>query len=293
MKKIALLFIVGLLAAAGCSHRNKTVDAYGNFEATEVIVSSESAGKLVMLALDEGDRLDAGQHVATVDTALLVLQRQEILAHLVAMNAQIKQVEAQMAVIAQQLENLEIDLDRVQTLVTGDAAPQKQLDDLTGAQKVLEKQLRVAGTQKEAAVSERHAMLAKLDLLNEQIARSRIINPIHGRVLETYVERFEMTAPGKPLYKIADLGKMELKVYVSGRQLGRIKIGQSCQVRVDADKGFSTCPGTVEWISSEAEFTPKFIQTREERINLVFAVKVAVQNDGAIKIGMPGEVLFE
>ncbi len=292
MKIIKLLCIVGLLIA-GCSHRNKPADAYGNFEATEVIVSSEATGKLVMFAPDEGDLLDTGQHVATVDTVLLTLQKKELLAHLAASNGQIKQVDAQMAVINQQLLNLDKDLVRVEALVAGNAATQKQLDDLTGSQKVFQKQLEAAITQKQSAVSERSAMAAKLELLNEQIVRSRVLNPIHGRVLETYVEQFEMTAPGKPLYKIADLKKMELKVYVSGGQLDQIQIGQDCQVRVDDGKSYKTYPGTIQWISNEAEFTPKFIQTKKERIDLVYAVKVAVHNDGAIKIGMPGEVIFE
>lgn len=292
MRKIALLCFAGLLIA-GCTHQTKLADAYGNFEATEVIVSSEATGKLIMLATDEGDLLNAGQHVATVDTTLLALQKKELLAHLAATGAQIRQVDAQMSVIDQQLVNLDKDLVRAEALVAGNAAPQKQLDDVTGAQDVLKKQLQAAVTQKQSAVSERNAMSARLDLLKEQIARCRIINPIDGRVLGTYVEQFEMTAPGKPLYKIANLEKMELKIYISGGRLNQIKIGQSCQVRVDDGKSYKTYPGTIQWIAGEAEFTPKFIQTKEERIDLVYAVKVAVHNDGAIKIGMPGEVIFE
>jgi HlyD family secretion protein len=292
MKKIILLCIVTLFTA-GCSRRSKLADAYGNFEANEVIVSSESTGKLIAMALNEGDLLNAGQYVATVDTAILVLQKKELLAHLVSMNAQIRQVEDQISVIDQQLLNLEKDLSRTEVLVAGNAAPQKQLDDLNGAQKVLKKQRRAALAQKESAVSEKNAVAANLELLNEQIFRSRIINPINGRVLETYSEQFEMTATGKPLYKIANLEEMQLKVYVSGGQLGQIKIGQTCQVRVDNGKNYITFPGKILWISNEAEFTPKFIQTKEERIDLVYAVKVTVKNDGTIKIGMPGEVIFE
>ena len=156
----------------------------------------------------------------------------------------------------------------------------------------MQKQIRSAAAQEQAVQAELSALDAKRALLDEQIRRSVIINPVSGTVLEQYTECFEMTAPGKPLYKIANLQDMQLKVYVSGGQLQQLKIGADCTVLIDDADNFIEIPGKISWISSQAEFTPKIIQTKEERINLVYAVKIRIQNDGAVKIGMPGEVIF-
>lgn len=292
MKNMTGLFGAVLLVLS-CADSHKNADAFGQFEADEVMISAETAGRLVSSDIREGELLHSGQQVATVDTTMIALQKAELLAHIQSAESKISQAEAQTAVIDQQIANMEVDLRRVRNMVQENAATQQQLDDLTGGIRVLKKQRLAAVAQRKAASSEAAALDTRLNLLNEQIARSRIINPLKGVVLETYTEQFEMTAPGKPLYKIANLDSMELTVYVSGGQLSGIRPGQECLVRLDDGKGYRTYSGVVGWISSEAEFTPKFIQTKEERINLVYAVKVGVRNDGAIKIGMPGEVIFE
>jgi len=291
-KNIGLFFLTGLLLA-GCSSKI-TVEAYGNFEAIETIVSSEANGRLLEFNLIEGQALNQGQVVALVDTTLTALKKREGLARRQSAASRIASADAQVAVVKQQLENLRVDLHRVRNMVQDDAATQKQLDDLTGAEKILTRQLRAAQMQRDAAASELDALDANLALVEEQLKRCQVINPVNGTVLEKYGETFEMTAMGRPLYKIGNLDTLILRVYVSGGQLNTLKIGQECTVRIDNGKNYLEYPGVITWISDSAEFTPRIIQTKEERVNLVYAVQVRVQNpDGAIKIGMPGEVIFE
>jgi HlyD family secretion protein len=291
MKKVVKPVLAALLVA-GCASK-KPADAYGNFEAVETIVSAEVNGRLINLHIVEGQQLHKDQFVAAIDSTVPALQKQELLARRKAVWSKIEGADAQIAVVRQQLENLQVDLRRVQNMLKDDAATQKQLDDLTGSEKVLKKQLEAVQAQRRAIVSESDALDANLALLNEQLNRCRILNPINGVVLEKYSEIYEVTAAGKPLYKIANLDSIVLRIYVSGGQLSAIKIGQHCTVRIDKGKEQLEYPGIVTWISDMAEFTPKIIQTREERINLVYAVKVMVRNEeGAIKIGMPGEAVF-
>ena len=292
MKKTSLILFLGMLLIVGCSSQ-KSIDAYGNFEATETIVSSEANGQLMEFNLTEGQQLDQGQQVAVIDTTIPALQKREMLARRQSVVSKMASANAQVAVVKQQLENLQVDLKRVQNMVQDEAATQKQLDDLTGTKKILKKQLEAAQAQQNAIASELEAIDANLALVNEQLDRCRVINPLEGTVLEKYGEAYEMTAMGKPLYKIGNLNELTLRVYVSGGQMNVLKIGEECTVRIDDGKNYQEYPGTVTWISDTAEFTPKIIQTKEERVNLVYAVKVKVKNEeGAIKIGMPGEVIF-
>lgn len=291
MKK-SVNFILAAILLAGCVSR-KLADAYGNFESVETIVSSEANGKFTALSIIEGQRLKKGQYVAAIDSTVPALQKQELLARRKAVLSRITEAEAQISVVRQKLDNLLVDLRRVQNMLKDDAATKKQLDDLTGSEKVLRMQLKAVQAQRKAVVSELDALEANLALINEQLSRCRILNPVNGVVLEKYSEVHEVTAPGKPIYKIANLDTMVLRIYVSGGQLASLKIGQTCTVRIDSGKKELEYPGTIMWISDTAEFTPKIIQTRKERVNLVYAVKVRVGNeDGAIKIGMPGEVVF-
>lgn len=290
IKVILLSAAVTLIIS--CGRDSKIVDAYGTFEATEVLVSAEAGGKIIDLTIDEGDELAAGQHVATIDTTMLILQRAELMAGIKGARSQMAAADAQAQAVQQQIDNFELDLARVRNMLKDNAATQKQLDDLTGALRVAQSQLKAAREQKQAAAAQLEAFLAKKDLLEEQIRRCRVINPLAGQVLQTYVEENELTAVGRPLYKIADTKNMILRVYASGGQLRNIKIGQECTVRIDHGDGYKEFSGKVSWISDQAEFTPKIIQTKEERVNLVYAVKIQVENDGAIKIGMPGEVIF-
>ncbi len=291
MKKF-LIFLISAITLIGCSSP-KTSDAYGNFEAIETIVSSEANGKLLFMNLVEGQQLAKGEHVATIDTTLPTLQKQELLARRQSVVSKIASADAQSAVVQQQLDNLYVDLKRVQNMLEDDAATQKQLDDLTGGEKILQKQLTAARAQRSAVSAELEALDANLSLLNEQLRRCHIVNPVDGTVLEKYSELFEMTAAGKPLYKIANVNELILRAFVSGGQLNAINIGGTCTIRIDDGKQYKDVPGRIIWISDTAEFTPKIIQTKEERVNLVYAVKIRVANEnGAIKIGMPGEVIF-
>ncbi len=289
MKK--LLILLGIILA-GCSSQ-KSPDAFGNFEAIETIVSSEANGKILYMSFVEGQHVAKDEHIATVDTTLAALQKQELSARRHAVLSKIASADAQIAVVQQQVDNLDVDLERVQNMLKDDAATQKQLDDLTGAKKVLQKQLEAAQAQRRAVTAELDALDANLAVVEEQLRRCFVKNPVDGVVLEKYSELYEMTAAGKPLYKIANLNELMLRAFVSGGQLNSVKIGQQCTVRIDNGDQFIDTPGTVSWISDTAEFTPRIIQTKEERVNLVYAVKIRVNNEnGAIKIGMPGEVLF-
>ena len=292
MKKILIIAaFAGLLF--GCSDNKSAADAYGNFEATDVIVSAEASGKLLDFEVQEGDSAAAGEIVGLIDTTMLNLQKKELDSQREVLQSQLTAAQAQIAMAQQKLENTRLDLSRVQKMVLDDAATQKQLDDLEAAEKVMQKQVDAARAQANAVSAQIKALKARAALLDEQLLRCRIVNPLNGIVLKKYVEAFEMTAAGKPLYKIADLSSMILKVYVSGGQLHNLNLGKTCTVRIDDGKKFIEFPGRITWISSQAEFTPKIIQTKEERVDLVYAVKINVQNDGAIKIGMPGEVLFD
>jgi len=291
------LFILIVIAGWGmtsCGNRDVVPDAYGNFEADEVIVSAEASGKLLQLAIAEGATIDQNKVVGLVDTIILSLQMVELTAQQNKVTTALTGLDAQIAVLKQQKENLEIDLERVQNMRESGASTQKQLDDLTGSMKVIDRQIDANLAQKRTTQSDSEVINAKNLLLNEQLNKCRITNPIKGTVIEKYAEQGEMTAPGKPLYKIANLEKIILRAYVSGAQLINVKVGQECTVRVDnGKKEYSEFSGRISWVSQKAEFTPKIIQTKEERVNMVYAVKIEVPNDGSLKLGMPGEVIIK
>jgi HlyD family secretion protein len=210
-----------------------------------------------------------------------------------SVRTRLSSINAQNDILSQQIGNLNINITRIGKMLKDSAATQKQLDDLTGQAAVLEKQIAANNTQKASVAAELSVYESKKATLNEQISRSIVKSPLNGTVIEKYSEAGEITAFGKPLAKIADLSAMKLKVYVSGAQLGSIKIGQQCTVRIDdGKKGYITFPGLISYISDKSEFTPKIIQTKEERVTLVYAVTIDVKNDGTIKSGMPGEAKF-
>lgn len=291
MKKyicIALTFIV----LFGCKKENKS-DAYGNFEAKEIIVSSEANGKLMSFLIEEGDALEANQIVGFVDTVLLSNQINQLLAQKKATATKLAGVSGQISVYKEQIKTLETEQKRLEKLILDKAAPQKSLDNINGQISVLESRIKATMTQNQSVQAEFEVIQEKIKLIQLQIERSNVKNPVSGRVLVKYVEENEFVATGKPLYKLADLNNMYLKAYVSGSQLPNIKIGEKVSVMIDSDQnGTESYDGEITWISNEAEFTPKIIQTKEERVNLVYAIKVLVKNDGSIKIGMPGEVVF-
>ena len=292
MKKY-LIPVVFLLLVSGCGRGESDADAWGTFEADEVIISSETSGRIVLMPVTEGMLVAGGAVIAVTDTTMAVLQRAELDAVTAQAQARLAGIAAQDAVISQQMDNLSVNIDRTRRMLADGAATQKQLDDLTGQMEVLRRQSEANNTQRRAVAAEMLGVEARRALLNEQITRSTIRAPFEATVIEKYVSAHEMTAAGKPLVKIADMKSMELKVWVSGARLAEVKLGEECTVRIDdGEKGFKDFTGTVKHVSEKAEFTPKIIQTKEERVTLVYAVTIEVPNDGSIKAGMPGEAIF-
>ncbi len=279
---------------AGCNGNETAADAFGNFEATEILLSSEATGRLLTFAVEEGQVLSAGAVVGLVDTTQLALQRAQLHANRQAVASKAAGVRAQIAVLDAQKRTALTEKSRIEKLLLSEAAPRKQWDDISGQIDVLDQQILSVRTQNATILAEVASIDAQIDQIDDRVGRSIIVNPVAGTVLTTYAEPFEMTAAGRPLYKIADLDTMELRAYVSGAQLPHVRLGQTVTVVIDEDAETNrSLPGTVTWIASEAEFTPKLIQTKEERVNLVYAFKVRVPNpDGILKIGMPGEVVF-
>jgi len=291
--KNKLLIIITAILFTGCNNSGDIADAFGNFEATEVIVSAETSGRILQFDIDEGTVINKGNTIALIDTTLFHLQKSEIDAGMKSVRTRISSINAQNEILNQQIENLDVNINRISKMLKDDAATQKHLDDLTGQVAVIKKQIAANNTQKASVSSELSVFESKKATINEQINRSCVKSPLNGTIIEKYSEEGEITGAGKPLVKIADLTVIKLKVYVSGAQLGSIKIGQQCSVRIDnGEKGFSTFDGSISYISGKAEFTPKIIQTKEERVTLVYAVNIDVRNDGTLKSGMPGEALF-
>jgi len=276
-----------------CSGNNEKSDAYGNFEATEIIISAETSGRIVRFDLEEGQELKAGQDVGLIDTTDLYLKTEQLRAQKKAVATRAPGVAAQIQVQLQQKANLETEKARIDKMFQDKAATRKQVDDIKGALDLVDRQIASIKTQQSGIVEEMEVVQKQIAVTREALGKCKIINPINGTVLVKYAETGELALPGKSLYKLADLSNMELRVYVSGDQLPAIKIGQKVQVLLDKDlKTNQSLDGVVSWISQKAEFTPKIIQTKEERVNLVYAIKIKVPNDGRIKISMPGEVNF-
>jgi len=291
MKKILILVIVGLFLVS-CNTGDKS-DAYGNFEAIEVNLSSQANGQIITLAIEEGMQINQGDTIGLIDTLNLYLKKEQLKAQEEVIAARLKNVDAQVKVQEQQKKNLLVDKDRMESLLKDGAATQKQMDDVNGALDLLDQQIKSSEVQKESIRAELGTLNAQVAQVEETISKCYIISPLTGTVLVKFAEAGEVTAMGKPVCKIANLKELELKVYISGDQLPYLKLGQTVEVLIDKDKSnVSALKGTVSWISSKAEFTPKTIQTKKERVNLVYAAKVKVPNDGTLKIGMPGEINF-
>ncbi|MDP3912358.1 MAG: HlyD family efflux transporter periplasmic adaptor subunit [Bacteroidota bacterium] len=292
MKKLQIIAL-SLLMLGACKNGEKKSDAYGNFEAVETIVSSETAGKLLSMEVKQGDQLEAGKLIAQIDTTEIILKKLQTEAQLVASETKKQNVTAQINVLKEQKKNVQTTQQRISKMFADKAATQQQMDDINGQQNVLDKQILATNTQFQLIASEMEVVKRQLDLFNEQLSRSMIKSPAKGTVLETYLETGELATPGKPVLKMADLSNLELKVYVSGAQLPNVKLGNEVEVLIDSGaKEMQSFSGKISWISSESEFTPKIIQTKEERVKLMYAVKIVVANDGSLKIGMPGEVVF-
>lgn len=291
MKK-ALIPIIPVLLLVACQ-RSNTSDAYGNFEAIEVIVSSQSNGQIINLNIEEGMQVNTGDTIGMTDTIDLSLKKEQLISQQKVVLARLQNIDAQISVQEQQKKNIMVEKARVDNLMKDGAATQKQVDDIQGNLDLLDQQIRASVVQKEAIRAEFGTLQTQVRQVEETMAKCFIISPLSGTVLVKFAEPGEIAAMGKPICKIANLSELELKVYISGDQLPYLKLGQDVEVLIDKDKSnVSALPGKVSWISSKAEFTPKTIQTKKERVNLVYAAKVRVPNDGTIKIGMPGEINF-
>ncbi len=288
--RISTLLTLVILITQGCANDKDQSDAFGSFEAVDVMVAAESAGKLLTFTLEEGEKIEAGQTVGTIDTMQLHLKKQQLYAGIRTVKTKYGTIDAQKTAYKVQYVNLERELKRVENLLEDGAATSKQKDDIEGNMKLIKAQISALETQKATIAAERNSLIIQIEQVNDQISRAIIENPVSGVVLQKYKEQGEIVAPGMNLYKIADLNDLILRVYISGDQLSSVKIGEEVTVRIDGSEEIEELHGKVTWISSQAEFTPKIIQTKEERVNLVYAVKVLVANDGRLKIGMPGEI---
>jgi len=287
-----LLISIFILILASCSDNETKPDAFGNFETDEVIVSSETTGRILMTAFEEGAKVSKGAAMDIIDTINLVLQKDQLVAQTESVIAQKANLYAQIAVSDQQIINFRKDQVRIKNMLADGAATPKQMDDIDGQIAVVEKQKKTYSAQIEAINKNADAEKAQIDVINDKIATSVVKAPISGIILEKYAQTGELATPGKPLYKMANIDSLILRVYVSGPQLTQVKLGKQVKVMIDVNEGIRELKGIVEWVSSDAEFTPKIIQTREERVKLVYAVKVRVPNDGSLKLGMPGEIKF-
>ncbi len=288
-KILAGISIIGSTLIS-CNNRNDIADGYGNFEATETTISAESNGKLISFIIDEGNLLKKGATIGYIDTIQLALKKEQLAVSKSIIFSKSKGVLSQINVLKAQLKTAEISKKRSENLLQENAGTQKQLDDIIGKIDVFNQQIKSIELQNAPVVNELKSIDVQLKQVEDQLQKSILTNPINGTVLVKYAEENEITSFGKPLYKIADLSTLELRVYVSETQLSSIEIGKEVSVKIDAGETMKDYKGVVNWVASEAEFTPKIIQTKEERVNLVYAVKIVVKNDGSLKIGMPAEM---
>lgn len=310
MKKLSYI-LLSLILLGACKNNKDDFDASGTFEADEVIVSSQQAGQILSLQIKEGQHLNPGATVGNIDVTNLELQKQQTAARIKSLDDRLNTatpqtivIQNQIAVLKTQLAYLEKERERTSNLLKADAATGKQLDDITAKVDEAKRQLDVyqqqialnksnVSIQNKSVMSEKDPLEKSIAQIQDQISKGIIVNPVKGTVLTQYAFAGELANIGKPLYKIANLDTIILRAYISGNQLPQIKLGQKVNVKSDDGKGgFKPYNGTVYWVSDKAEFTPKTVQTKEERQDLVYAIKVAVPNDGFLKIGMYGELNF-
>jgi HlyD family secretion protein len=289
---LLLLFFFGIIS---CKEKTNLYDASGSFEATETIIAAEANGQILRLNIEEGQPLDSGQLIGFIDSTQLHLTKLQLVQSRKAILSGRPQANVQVEALRNELANAVLDRDRTARLVAAGVASQKQLDDADA--KIATLKSRVAAQESSlqtttSSITEQGSTVeAQMREINDQLKKSVIVNPVKGTVLTKYAEQFEMAALGKPLYKIADLSTIILRAYITGDQLHLIKVGEKVKVFTDDGKGgYKETEGLITWISAESEFTPKTIQTKNERANLVYAIKVSVRNDGYLKLGMYGEI---
>jgi len=295
MKPSSVFALTSAMLLFSCSSDKDMYDASGTFEAIETIVSAEATGTIQSLNIEEGQVLSSGSTVGYIDSVQLYLRRKQLQAQIRAVLSKKPNISTQLASLLEELQQAEREQRRVASLLRSDAATQKQLDDATTQVEIVKRKIAAQesslGITTASLQEETLPLQAQIEQLDDQLAKCRIINAINGTVLTKYAETYETAVAGKPLYKIADLSQVILRAYVTGDQFSKVKLNQKVTVLVDdADGKYKEYPGNVQWISDKAEFTPKTIQTKDERANLVYAVKIGVKNDGFLKLGMYGEV---
>jgi HlyD family secretion protein len=298
MKKSLLLIpVIATVLLAGCKSSNSNFDAAGSFESVETIISTEASGTILQFNVEEGQMLQVNQLVGYIDSTQLYLKKKQLEAQIASTTSQLPNIPVQVASLNAQLEQAKKNQQRMANLFKADAATQQQLDNANTQVDVLEKQINAQestmGISSSTLTKTTEPIERQIEQINDQIKKCRIVNPLYGRVLTKYAETHEITGPGKALYKIAQTDTLILRAYVTGSQLSQIKLGQT--IKVMADKGakeFSEYNGIIFWVSDKSEFTPKTIPTKDERADLVYAVKIRVVNDGFLKIGMYGQVKF-
>ncbi|HMS53056.1 MAG TPA: efflux RND transporter periplasmic adaptor subunit [Chitinophagales bacterium] len=286
-----------MIMFAACNENKVLFDASGSFEATETIISSEATGIIKDLSIEEGQTIKSGQIVGHIDSVQLYLKKKQLESQITALLGKKPNIPIQLSALEEQLKTAEKEKLRTEHLVKGDAATPKQLDDINAQIEVLKKQINAQKStlsiSSQGLSKDVVPLQIQIEQLKDQLAKCSIINPINGTVLTKYAETNEMAVSGKPLYKIADLSNIILRAYITGNQIPQIKLNQQVKVLTDdGNGGYKETTGTIIWINDKAEFTPKTIQTKDERANMVYAIKVKLQNDGTYKIGMYGEILF-
>ncbi len=291
--KIIIGFLITSSVLISCNSNSDLADGYGNFEAIETTISAEANGKLLKFTIEEGQTLEKGTIIGYIDTIQLALKKEQLIASKNVISSKSKSVLSQISVLKSQRRTAQVSKKRIENLIAANAGTQKQLDDINGKIDVINNQIISVETQNSPIINELKSIDIQILQIEDQIQKSIVNNPVNGTVIVKYAEPNEITSFGRPLFKIADLSTMQLRVYVSETQLPSLKIGQDVTVKIDDNDDMKNYNGSITWIASEAEFTPKIIQTKEERVNLVYAVKVEVKNDGSLKIGMPAEMWIE
>jgi len=296
MKNRNIIFpLVLLLSLNSCDDTGMSHDASGSFEAVETIISAEANGKILQLSIDEGQDLNAGQVIGHIDSTQMYTRKLQLLQSKKAILSGRPQAGVQTEALKKELANAVLDRDRTENLVKGGVATQKQLDDANAKVTTLRAKISAQESSLQTTTSSLNEQAGTVDAqlteINDQLKKCAITNPLKGTILSKYAEQYEMAAVGKPLYKIADLSNIILRAYITGDLLSQVKLDQKVKVFTDdGNGGFKETEGVITWINDKAEFTPKTIQTKNERANLVYAIKVKVRNDGSYKIGMYGEM---
>lgn len=299
MKKVSLIAVgIAAIFASSCHNSENDFDAAGAFESVETIVSTEASGTIMQFNVEEGQTLQPHQFIGYVDSAQLYYKKQQLEAQIASTTSQIPNIPVQVAALQSQLAEAEKNQTRMNNLFKQNAATQQQVDDANTQVDMITKQIEAQksslGISSNTIEKDVAPLQRQIDQLNDQLAKCRIINPIHGTVLTKYSEDHEVVMPGKALYKIAETDTLILRAYITGDQLDKAKLGQKVKVRVDKGaKQYAYYDGLIYWVSDKAEFTPKTIPTKEERADLVYAIKIRVINDGFLKIGMYGEMSFK